>query len=99
MPVFGLHVIQELGLGRGRLEALDRTLEDTIYKLESNQPLNPYLKEDCIRLLHDFQNLLVRLDDMEFEEILGSDDEDEEEEEEAKATPSPDGGQGVAGPE
>jgi hypothetical protein len=88
----GEDLIRELGLGRGRLEELDRDLEDVIYKLETNQQMNTYLKEDIVHLLDDFWDLLARLDDLRYVEIYRDDDQEESEEEEgSKAASSPDG--------
>jgi hypothetical protein len=90
MSRHGEDLIRELGLGRGRLEELDRDLENLIYKLETGQPLDAYTREDTVRLLNDFWDLLARLDDLRYVDLVGDDDEDDEGEEEAKAASSPD---------
>jgi hypothetical protein len=90
----GKDLIRELGLGRGHLEELDRDLENLIYKLETGQPLDAYTREDTVRLLNDFWDLLARLDDLRYVDLVGDDDEDDEEDdeedEEAKVATSPD---------
>jgi hypothetical protein len=93
VSVSGEDFIDELGLAGGQFEKWDRDLEDVIFKLETGRPLDAYTKEDTVRLLSDFWDLLARLDDLRSIELVGDDDEDEEEEEEeegAKAATSPD---------
>jgi hypothetical protein len=86
VSVSGEDFIQELGLTDDHFSKWDRGLEDVIYKLETNQQMNTYLREDTVRLLSDFWDLLVRLDDLRSVELVG---DDVEEEEEAKVAPSP----------
>jgi hypothetical protein len=92
--VSGEDFIDELDLTDDDFSKWDRDLEDALFKLESNRPLDAYLKEDTIRLLSDFWDLLARLDDLRSVELVGDDDEDDdaddEEEEEAKVATSPD---------
>jgi hypothetical protein len=91
--VSGEDFIEELGTD-DHFSKWDRGLEDVIYKLETNQQMNTYLREDTVRLLSDFGDLLARLEDVRSVELVGDDDEDDdaddEEEEEAKVATNPD---------
>jgi hypothetical protein len=89
--VSGDDFIKELGLKEDHFSKWDRDLEDVIYKLETNQQMNTYLKEDIVHLLDDFWDLLARLDDVRSVEFV----EDDEEEDEAKVATHPD----AAGPD
>jgi hypothetical protein len=90
VSVSGEDFLQELDLTDDDFSKWDRDLEEALFKLESNRPLDAYLKEDTVRLLSDFGDLLARLEDLRFVEIVADDDEEDEEEEAAKVATSPD---------